>query len=149
MIIKSLQKEKIVLMKERNENNKEIISIINEIITAQKNKLVALSTQRKTKVETLTETEEIAVIQSIKKQLEQEIEGLKNASRSHEKQSRQLDFVEGLLPKVKTEKETRKDVEEFILKQPDAKMKDVMGHFSKNKTSYNMGLLSSIAKEIL
>lgn len=141
--MKDLQKQKIALMKERKDENKPIINIINDILTGFKTEAV----NQKTTVENLTDKDKMNVIKSVSKKLKQEIEGLKSANRDFSSQVTQENFVHSLLPKTKSEDEVSKEIDELITNGAKT-IGNIMKHF-KGKDEYNLQLVSKLAKEKL
>ena len=141
--MKDLQKLKITLMKERKDENKPVINVINDILTGFKTEAV----NKKTTVENLTDTDKLRVIKLISENLKQEIASLKSVNRDFSSQVIQENFVNTFLPAEKSESEISQEIDNLIANGAK-KMGDIMKHF-KDKIEYNEKTASKIAREKL
>ena len=135
-----------LIKKAMKDGDKNMLSIYRiaktEMIKYQKDKGV---------VETLIDKD--SVFKTMKKRLNEEIEGLKAAGRDTSSQEKQLEWVVSELPKPVSEESIRLDLQSWLPEQPEncRNIGFVMQHLKLvfHGQSLDMGLASKIAKEML
>lgn len=135
-----------LIKKAMKDGDKDMLSIYRiaktEMIKYQKDKGV---------VETLIDKD--SVFKTMKKRLNEEIEGLKAAGRDTSIQEKQLEWVVSELPKPVSEESIRLDLQSWLPGQPEncRNIGFVMQHLKLvfHGQSLDMGLASKIAKEML
>lgn len=140
-----LNKLKISLMKERNPENKILITATNEIFT----KIKDIAVKEKKSVDEITAAEVDKAIVKIYNEAIQEKEGLITAKRDATELTRKVEFLENWVPKVKSAEEVSKEIDEILSNDPQANFVIIINKFKENKDSYDMGLVSKIIKEKL
>ena len=107
----------------------------------------ALDKAEKEKGATLTQEEEVAVVNREVKQTNQALDGAKDAGREDliEKEEAKLELLKSFLPKQLSEEEIRAE----ISKLEDKTIPSIMKHFKANFAGkVNMSLVSQIAREL-
>lgn len=135
-----------LIKKAMKDGDKDMLSIYRiaktEMIKYQKDKGV---------VETLIDKD--SVFKTMKKRLNEEIEGLKAAGRDTSSQEKQLTWVVSELPKPVSEESIRLDLQSWLPEQSEncRNIGFVMQHLKLvfHGQSLDMGLASKIAKEML
>ncbi len=135
-----------LIKKAMKDGDKNMLSIYRiaktEMIKYQKDKGV---------VETLIDKD--SVFKTMKKRLNEEIEGLKTAGRDTSIQEKQLEWVVSELPKPVSEESIRLDLQSWLPEQSEncRNIGFVMQHLKLvfHGQSLDMGLASKIAKEML
>ena len=135
-----------LIKKAMKDGDKDMLSIYRiaktEMIKYQKDKGV---------VETLIDKD--SVFKTMKKRLNEEIEGLKTAGRDTSIQEKQLEWVVSELPKPVSEESIRLDLQSWLPEQSEncRNIGFVMQHLKLvfHGQSLDMGLASKIAKEML
>lgn len=138
MLIDQIKKENLLAMKERNQNKKNIMSLLiaryTAIITSGQNKEV-------------TDADVVALVMKVKKELEEEKAGYEKANRPEQAANiaAQIAAIEPLLPKMLSEAE----IKEIILSLEDRSIPSVMKHFKANYAGQvDMSLVSKLAKSV-
>lgn len=120
MIVEQIKKASIAALKEKNENVRNISSVVlNKIKLAE----IALRTQEKE----LADADIVSILLKTQKELEEERENylkVNNGQRAKLIEG-QIEFIKGYLPKMLTEEE----IEKIILTLEDKSVPSVMRHF--------------------
>lgn len=138
MIFEKVYADFIQARKDKNEMNKNVLSLV---YNSFKNKTIELRT------DTLSDTECYALIRKMSKQLEEEIEAFKKANRTEKvnELTYQKELIEKYLPKQLSEDK----IKEIISSLEDKAIPSVMKHFKTNYAGQvDMGLVSKIAKSL-
>ncbi len=138
MIFEKVYADFIQARKDKNEMNKNVLSLV---YNSFKNKTIELRT------DTLSDTECYALIRKMSKQLEEEIEAFKKANRTEKvnELTYQKELIEKYLPKQLSEDK----IKEIISSLEDKAIPSVMKYFKTNYAGQvDMGLVSKIAKSL-
>ena len=138
MIFEKVYADFIQARKDKNEMNKNVLSLV---YNSFKNKTIELKT------DTLSDTECYALIRKMSKQLEEEIEAFKKANRTEKvnELTYQKELIEKYLPKQLSEDK----IKEIISSLEDKAIPSVMKYFKTNYAGQvDMGLVSKIAKSL-
>ncbi len=124
MLLADFKKEKIVAMKEKNN---DAVTALNVVI----NKLMLLSIEKKAKGQELNEADSVAVLQKAEKEIDEERIAFEKAGRTETVASLnvQLETIRKYLPKMMSEDEIRAIIDTL----DDKSVPSVMKHF---KTEY-------------
>ncbi len=123
MIVEQIKKASVAALKEKNENVRNISSVVlNKIKLAE----IALRTQSKE----LTDSDIVSILIKTQKELEEERDNylkVKNSERANLILG-QIEFIKQFLPKMLTENE----IEKIISELEDKSIPSVMRHFKMN-----------------
>ncbi len=138
MLIDQIRKANLEAMKERNQNKKNIMSLVISRYTA-------LKTDGSNKE--INDADVVSLIMKIKKELEEERDGYLKANREEQAKniSEQISSIEPFLPKMLSEEE----IKNIILSLDDKSIPSVMKHFKANYAGQvDMSLVNKIARGV-
>ncbi len=139
MLIDELKKAQMEALKQKDPITRSILQIV-----TGKAKLVEI--EKRTKNESLTDTDVLQVISKTIKELEEELIAFEKASRQEkvEELQQQKQVLEKYLPKQLTEQEIKAEIE----KLEDKTLPNIMKHFKMNfQGQCDMKLVNKIASE--
>lgn len=139
MVFDDLKKANIEAMKAHDQNARGVYSVLI-------NKCMLKSVELKAKNQELTDADTLSLINKTIKELDEEYETYKKASRDEQAAviAYQKSLLEKYLPKLMSEEE----IEAEITKLEDKSLKNVMVYFKKNFAGKcDMKLVSAIAKK--
>lgn len=138
MLIDQIKKANLEAMKERNQNKKNIMSLLIA-------RYVALKTDGSNKE--ITDADVVSLIMKVKKELEEERDGYLKANREEQAKNiaEQMSAIEPFLPKMLSEGE----IKEIIASLPDKSMPSVMKYFKANYAGQvDMSLVNKLARGV-
>ena len=138
MTLETFKKEKIEAMKQKN---KDAVAALNVIIT----KIMALTIEKRSVGEEVTEADISALLQKAEKELCEEREGFIKAGREENVISltNQIEVIKKYLPKLLSEEEIKAIIESL----DDKTLPSVMKYFKQNYNGKaDMRLVNTIAK---
>lgn len=138
MLIDQIKKANLEAMKERNQNKKNIMSLLIARYTA-------LKTDGSNKE--ITDADIVSLIMKVKKELEEERDGYLKAGRKEQADNivEQMKAIEPFLPKMLSEEE----IKEIIASLPDKSIPNVMKHFKANYAGQvDMSLVNKLVRGV-
>ncbi len=138
MLIDEIKKANLQAMKERNQNKKNIMSLVISRYTALKTD----GSGRE-----ITDNDVISLLMKIKKELEEERDGYIKANRPEQANviSEQIAGIEPFLPKMLSEEE----IKNIIAALEDKSIPSVMKHFKANYAGQvDMSLVNKVARGV-
>ncbi len=138
MLIDQIKKANLEAMKERNQNKKNIMSLLIA-------RYVALKTDGSNKE--ITDADVVSLIMKVKKELEEERDGYLKANREEQAKNitEQMSAIEPFLPKMLSEGE----INEIIASLPDKSIPSVMKYFKANYAGQaDMSLVNKLARGV-
>jgi len=140
MIIDEIKKANMEAMKNHDTNARNIYGIL-------MNKHLMLSVEKKTKNETVSDNDMIAILQKTDKELAEEMENYVKAGKDDEVANikQQIDIVKKFLPQMMSAEE----IKQIILGIEDKSIPNVMKHFKANYAGKcDMRLVQEVLKSI-
>ncbi len=140
MLIDTIKKEKMIALKEKDSDKKDILGVI-------VNKYMVLGYEAKANGKELSDVDLIQIINKTMKELEEEKQGYIKANRTESvaKIEAQIQCISSYLPKMMSEEE----IKNVILSLEDKSVPSVMKHFKQNFAGKcDMGLVNKVLKSL-
>lgn len=140
MLIDTIKKEKMIALKEKDNDKKDILGVI-------VNKYMVLGYEAKANGKELSDVDLIQIINKTMKELEEEKQGYIKVNRTESvaKIEAQIQYISSYLPKMMSEEE----IKNVILSLEDKNVPSVMKHFKQNFAGKcDMGLVNKILKSL-
>lgn len=140
MLIDTIKKEKMIALKEKDNDKKDILGVI-------VNKYMVLGYEAKANGKELSDVDLIQIINKTMKELEEEKQGYIKVNRTESvaKIEAQIQCISSYLPKMMSEEE----IKNVILSLEDKNVPSVMKHFKQNFAGKcDMGLVNKVLKSL-
>jgi len=123
MILEEINKANIQAFKEKNSEDKDVISVI-------KSRAKLIEVEKRTKNEPLNDGDIVKLLQKLIKELEEQQENYKKVGNNAEVEvlCKQIEFCKSFLPKMLSQQE----IKSIILQMEDKSVPSVMKHFKAN-----------------